>query len=114
VLDREHGRLSILYRHGILPKNKISPPSARASSSTRCSGLSVLERRETSAPRRGHRAIGTILDGTLVTTTRRGAACRRLFEVGLRVWSKAWVETRNISTGIGYLNCDRFDRLARI
>jgi hypothetical protein len=46
MLDREHGRLSILYRHGILPKNKISPPSAKASSSTRCSGLSVLEHRE--------------------------------------------------------------------
>jgi hypothetical protein len=56
-----------------------------------------------SAPRRGHRAIGTIVDGTLVTTTRRGAACRRLFEGGLWMWSRSWVETRNISTGIGYL-----------
>ena len=27
--------------------------------------------------------------------------------VGLRAWSRGWVETRNISTGIGYLLCDR-------
>jgi len=39
VLGREHGRLSILYRHGILPKNKISPPSAKASSSTKVLGF---------------------------------------------------------------------------
>jgi hypothetical protein len=73
-----------------------------------------LERRETYAPQRRDRAIGTIVDGTLATATRRGAACRRLFEGGVWVKSKGWADTLDISTGIGYLVSDQVDRLPRI
>jgi hypothetical protein len=73
-----------------------------------------LERRETHAPQRRDRAIGTIVDGTLATTTRRGAACRRLFEGGVWVGPKGWANTLDISTGIGYLVSHQADRLARI
>src|SRR4029453_5977328 len=47
MLGRDHGRRSILYRHGILPQeHDLSPLSAKASSSTACSGVSVSECRE--------------------------------------------------------------------
>ena len=61
------------------PQEQDLSASARASSST-SARVCRYRKVEASAPRHRHRAIGTIVDGTLVTTARRGAACRRLFE----------------------------------